>query len=130
MIQLGKTQFINRQKINSSDDTLYFTIYNLDSDYRRIDMDFIIYIDVNTFPGTNLICYQCLNGGRRKFPSLSCLCDRCDPGFYGPDCSINMRPLTMGQTTSTVLNGPGMVFFMIEDIDEVNILVKTSVGTG
>lgn len=113
MLQLGKTQFINRQKINSTDDILYLTVYNFDPDYRCYDVNFTIYIDVDTFPGANQVCYPCPKG-RRKYPSQSCLCDKCSAGFYGPDCEINMKPLTIGQPTTTVVDGPGMAFFLID----------------
>jgi hypothetical protein len=114
MLQLGKTQYINRQKSDSRDNVLFFTVYNFDPPYRCIDINYKITIEVDMNAGINYECYDCQNGGRRKYPSQSCICDRCSAGFYGPDCSINMLSLTKGQPTTAVINGPGMVFFMLE----------------
>ena len=44
----------------------------------------------------------------------SCLCTSCGPGFYGPDCSINLIPLVSGQTTIANINGPAQAFFKIQ----------------
>ena len=38
MLQLGKTQYINRKKQDSVDDILYFTVYNFDPEYRCTDI--------------------------------------------------------------------------------------------
>ena len=94
---------------------LYFTVYNLDPLYRCVDINYTIYIDIDVFPGVRMDCYLCVNAinrDRRRNVS-SCMCDKCVPGYYGPDCSINMLTLTMGQSTSAVVDGPGMAFFMI-----------------
>ena len=128
--QMGKKQYINRKKYDSSDNTLYFTVYNLDPDYRCVDLNYTISINIDTDPAITLDCYPCLNHGRRKLPSQNCLCERCDAGYYGPDCSINMLTLTSGQPTTSAVNGPGMLFFTISETTEISILIKLSVGTG
>jgi hypothetical protein len=117
MLQLGKTQYINRQKYDNQDNILYFTVYNFDPQHRCIDINYKISIDVDINPGVNLDCYTCLNGGRRKYPTQSCVCERCGAGFYGPDCSINMLSLTKGQPTTAPINGPGMVFFLLDEAE-------------
>jgi hypothetical protein len=114
MLQLGKKQYINRQKTDTRDNVLFFTVYNFDPPYRCIDINYKITIEVDMNIGVNYECYDCQNGGRRKYISQSCICDRCSAGFYGPDCSINMLSLTQGQPTTAVINGPGMVFFILE----------------
>jgi hypothetical protein len=115
MLQLGRAQYIYRKKTGDLDNMLYFTVYNLDPTYRCVDINYTIYIDIDLFPGLKIDCYPCVNAVNRdrRRNSSSCMCDKCEAGFYGPDCSINMRTLTMGQSTSTVVDGPGMAFFMI-----------------
>lgn len=114
MLQLGKTQYIHRKKTGDRDDMLYFTVYNLDPTYRRVDINYTIYIDIDTFPEVKRDCYPCVNTiSRDRRRESSCICDKCVPGYYGPDCSINMLTLTKGLSTSAVVNGPGMAFFMI-----------------
>lgn len=60
-------------------------------------------------------CYPCVHGQGRKYPgTTNCVCSQCDPGYYGPDCSINMLTLTSGQSSTATINGPGMAFFLID----------------
>jgi hypothetical protein len=115
-IQLGKTQYINRKKIASGvDDTLYFTVFYFDPEYRKFSANFSISIDIISTPGVLPSCYPCVNGsGRQYLGTSNCVCAHCIPGYYGPDCSINMLTLTNGQPTTTVVNGPGMAFFLID----------------
>lgn len=115
-LQLGKMQYINRKKIASGiDDILYLTVFYLDPKYRKVDANFTIHFQNIPSAGVNPPCYSCANGRGRKYPgSINCVCNQCDPGYYGPDCSINMLSLTNGQPTTAIVNGPGMAFFIID----------------
>lgn len=110
-MQLGKKQYINRIK-KSSEIKLYMTVYNIDAQYRRIDIEFTIDLRLSGV-GNALECYSCSNYGQRV-SSDSCLCNNCAPGYYGPDCSINLLSLTNGQSSTAFINGPAMAFFKIQ----------------
>lgn len=131
-LQLGKTQYINRKKLGSGiDDILYLTVYYMDPSYRKVDANFTISLQTMSPIGVIVPCYPCVNGRGRKYPgSTNCVCNQCDPGYYGPDCSINMLTLTNGQPSFSLINGPGMAFFLIDQPNEITILVKQSVGMG
>lgn len=131
-LQLGKMQYINRKKIASGvDDRLYLTVYYLDPAYRKVDANFRIHLQTMPSSGVMAPCYPCVNGRGRKYPgTTNCVCNQCDPGYYGPDCSINMLTLTSGQPSTAIVNGPGMAFFLIDEPSELTVLVKQSVGMG
>ena len=84
---------------------------------------------INVASNPSLVCFSC-NSGVRLSPSTSCLCKNCGPGTYGPDCSINMIPISSGQTAAVTLNGPGLAFFRIDQSDEVSINVRQRLGVG
>lgn len=92
---------------------LYFTIYCIDLSYRRVPVDFKISLTTSTTPNT-LSCFPCISGVPLS-PTTTCLCKNCAPGRYGPDCSINMIPISSGQTAAATVNGPGMAFFRIDE---------------
>ncbi len=114
-MQLGKMQYINRIKMGGGvDDNLYLTVFYLDPEIRKINVSFTIFIDTIAPAGGQPSCYPCVHGHGREYPgTTNCVCDRCDAGYYGPDCSINMLTLTSGQPSTAVVNGPGMAFFLI-----------------
>lgn len=110
-MQLGKKQYINRIK-KASENKLFLTVYNIDPQYRRGNVEFQIGFG-ESGPSNALECYSCSNYGQRVSPEHNCLCNNCAPGYYGPDCSINMLTLTNGQPSTTFINGPAMAFFKI-----------------
>jgi hypothetical protein len=94
-IQLGKIQYINTVKVLGKKliiigkNQLKLTIISLDPFLRLVNVAY--QIDVTTQAGSS-----CPNCPMPSAPTnnLYCGCTNCGPGYYGPDCSINMIGIT------------------------------------